>query len=478
MQTLTVHTVRNNKKVRKSAKDFRIFTGFPMVKDKSFYKNFFSMMVMLVLQNVIILSVNLADNVMVSAYSEDALSGVAAVNQLQFVLQQIIMGCGDALVSICSQYWGQKRTDPIRSVAKGAFFVGGSIGLLFFLAASLFPHQLVGLFTDAPAIIDEGVKYIRIIKYTYIVFALTNIGLAMLRSVETIRIAFFVSVSTLCINCGINYLLIGGNFGFPRLGVKGAAIGTLCARCVELIIVVCYIFLGDKKLGAKVSRLFQADKVLVFDYIRHCKFFIIVAALFGTSTALQTVILGHMNDAAIAANAASNSLFQMLKVASIGASSSAAVMIGKAVGLGDMKVIKSYTRTLQVIFLCIGALTSTLLFFLRVPVLSLYNNLSTEALEMANAFLLVLCFTGFGTAYEMPTLIGIVRGGGDSRFVFCNDLISIFGITLPLSFLAAFVFHWSPAVVVLCLNSDQVFKCGAAFIKANSYTWLRKLTRA
>ena len=449
-----------------------------MVKDIKFYKRFFSMMALLVLQNVIMLGVNLADNVMVSSYSENALSGVTAVNQVQFVLQQIIMGCSDALVSICSQYWGQGRTSPIKSVAKGAFLVCAGIGVLFFTAAALFPWQIVGLFTDNQEIIAEGVKYISVIKYTYVVFALTNIALAMLRSVETIKVAFCVSVSTFFINCGINYLLINGNFGFPRLGAKGAAIGTLVARCVELVIVVSYLLLADKKLVFRIKDWFTADKNLVRDYFRHCRFFIIVAALFGVSTALQTVILGHMNDTAIAANAVSNSLFQILKVASVGASASAAVMIGKAVGIGDKSVIRSYTRTLQVIFLCVGACTSAALFFLRTPVLSLYGNLSEEARSMANSFLLVLCFTGFGTAYEMPTLIGIVRGGGDSGFVFKNDLISIFGITLPLSFLAAFVFKWNPAIVVLCLNSDQVFKCGAAFFKANSYTWLRSLTRA
>lgn len=227
-----------------------------------------------------------------------------------------------------------------------------AIGVLFFTAAALFPWQIVGLFTDNQEIIAEGVKYISVIKYTYVVFALTNIALAMLRSVETIKVAFCVSVSTFFINCGINYLLINGNFGFPRLGAKGAAIGTLVARCVELVIVVSYLLLADKKLVFRIKDWFTADKNLVRDYFRHCRFFIIVAALFGVSTALQTVILGHMNDTAIAANAVSNSLFQILKVASIGASASAAVMIGKAVGIGDKSVIRSYTRTLQVIFLC------------------------------------------------------------------------------------------------------------------------------
>lgn len=448
-----------------------------LVKEKNFYQHFFTMMFMLVLQNVIALSVNLADNIMVTSYSETALSGVATVNQIQFVLQQLMMGTGDALVSICSQYWGEGKTEPIKSVAKAAYLVAGGIALIFFAAASLFPYELVHCFSDSEAIVAEGVKYLNTVKYTYLLFALTNVTLAMLRSVETVKIAFGVSVSTFCINCGINYLLINGNFGFPRLGVTGAAIGTLCARAVELCIVLVYVFCFDRKLSAKLKNLFKADKLLMGDYFKHCKFFLIVAMLFGTSTALQTVILGHLTDAAIAANAASNSLFQILKVASIGASASAAVMIGKAIATGDQKIIRSYTQTLQIIFLCIGLCTSTALFFLRTPVLSLYGNLSPEAHDLANLFLLVLCVTGFGTAYEMPSLCGIVRSGGNSKFVFYNDLISIFGITLPLSFLAAFVFKWHPAVVVLCLNSDQIFKCGAAFFKTNSYTWLRKLTR-
>lgn len=147
-------------------------------------------------------------------------------------------------------------------------------------------------------------------------------------------------------------------------------------------------------------------------------------------------------------------------------------MIGKAIGNGDRKLIKQYTKTLQVIFLMIGLATSLLLFVLRAPILSLYD-LSGQTKQMANEFLLILCITCIGTAYEMPVLTGIVRGGGDSKFVFWNDLISIWGIVLPISFLAAFVFHWPPVAVLFCLNSDQIFKCAAAAIKVNRYRWIK-----
>lgn len=447
-----------------------------MTKDKDFYKQFFSLYWVLVLHNIIILGVNLADNIMIGSYDETSLAGVAAVNQIQFIFQQIIMGCGDALVIVGSQYWGQKRTKEIGKLSLASMLIGVSSGVVLFVLATVMPQNIMRLFTPSKEIIDRGTEYIEIIKYTYIVFAITNILLATLRCVETVKIGFYISIATLCINCSINYLLIGGNFGAPEMGVRGAATGTLVARCAELVIVISYIIFSDKKLRLKIQDYFRFDKIFFKDYIKVATSTVIVAAMFGCSTALQSVILGHMSDNAIAANSVSTSLYQMLKVAAIGASAATSIIIGKTVGSGNMTKIKEYTKTLQIMFLIIAAVMSISLFFLRYPILSLYD-LSSETKRLANAFILVLCVTGFGTAYEMPVLTGIVRGGGDAAFILKNDIISIWCIVLPLSFLAAFKFGWPPEVVVFCLNFDQLFKCGAAAIKANRYTWIKKLTR-
>ncbi len=447
-----------------------------MTKDKSFYKQFFSLYWVLVLHNVIALGVNLADNIMIGSYNETSLAGVAAVNQLQFVFQQIIIGCGDALVVVGSQYWGQRRTAEISKLSLGAMIIALGSAIFLFVAATVSPGGVVGLFTPSKAIIAEGTKYINLIKYTYIIFGITNILLATLRCVETVKIGFWISLSTLFVNCTINYLLISGNCGFPELGVEGAAIGTLVARCIELIIVVCYIAFADKKLKINLKQYIVPDKNLMGDYMKVARSTVLVAAMFGCSTALQTVILGHMSDNAIAANSVSTSLYQTLKVAATGASAATAIIIGKAVGQGDMKKIKEYTKTLQILFLIIATVMSVTLFILRTPILSLYD-LDIETYRLANAFILVLCVTGFGTAYEMPVLTGIVRGGGDAAFILKNDIISIWCIVLPLSYLAAFKFGWPAEVVVFCLNFDQLFKCVAAAIKANNYSWIKKLTR-
>lgn len=455
-----------------------------ITKDKSFYRNFFSLLGFLALQNMIVLAVNLIDNIMIGSYSEEALSGVASVNQLQFIFQQTLGGVGEALVVLGSQYWGQGRTEPVKRILNGALTLGLFAGVLLFVLSALIPDKLVMIFTSNPAYIEKGVEYLRLMKYTYLLFPISSVLFSCLRSVETVRIAFISSIVSLVVNGTINYMLISGNCGFPELGVTGAATGTLIARIVELTMLLVYTLKIDKKLKIKIKDFFIFDKTLMKDYLKNSRSFVIVSTLFGFSTALQTVILGHMEDVStaisgspIAANSISSTLYMMLKVASVGAASAASIIIGKEVGKNNLPKVKEYAKTLQLIFIGIGILTSIVLFTIRTPILGLYE-ISDATRELANSFILVLCVTCIGTSYQMPTVCGIVRGGGDSAFVLKNDVISIWGIVLPLSFLAAFVFNWPPVVVVFCLNSDQLFKCIAVGIKANKFNWVKHLTRA
>ena len=166
-----------------------------MTETKGFYKNFFSIYVALVLQNVITLSVNLADNMMLGAYSETSLAGVAAVNQIQFVYQQILTALGDGMVIICSQYWGMHKTSPMKKIAASAMRLGLLVAVLLFMAVSIFPRKAVGIFTTDGPIIGEGVSYLNIIRFTYVFFAVTQLLLATLRSVEVVRIAFYLSIT-------------------------------------------------------------------------------------------------------------------------------------------------------------------------------------------------------------------------------------------------------------------------------------------
>ncbi|CUO19253.1 MATE family efflux transporter [Eubacterium sp. am_0171] len=447
-----------------------------MVKDRAFYVNFFKIYSALVLQNVITLSVNLADNLMLGAYSETSLAGVAAVNQIQFIYQQLLMALGDGLVIFCSQYWGKKQVGPMKKIAASAMHAALAVGVLLFVLVSLFPYRALGMFTTDQAIIGEGVKYLGIIRFTYLLFAVTQLLLAALRSVEVVRIAMCLSAVTFFVNCGINYVLIYGRFGAPELGARGAAIGTLIARIIECAVLIVFVVKKEKRLNLKLQDYLQFDRVLCRDYFRITAPMLVVQGLWGLNTALQTVILGHMTAAAIAANSVASTLFMMVKSMAVGAASTASIIIGKTIGMGDIKVVKQYSIRLQKLFLGIGIVSGIILFFIRIPILNLYE-LSASTKEMANTFLLILSVVIVGMSYQMPTNNGIIRGGGNAMFVVKMDLVSIWMIVIPLSFIMAFVVKASPAVVVCCLNADQIFKCVPAFLESHYGNWIRKLTR-
>lgn len=381
-----------------------------------FYKQFFHIYIALVLQNVVTLSVNLADNMMLGAYSEAALSGVAAVNQIQFVFQQLVMALGDGLVIFGSQYWGKKDTGSMKKIAASAMQGAVLVAFVLFSLVSLFPQNALGIFTTEQTIISQGVRYLAIIRFTYFFFVVTQILLATLRSVEMVKIAFYLSVLTFFINCGINYVLIYGNFGAPKMGAAGAAVGTLTARIAELAVLILYIVKKEKNLNLSVKSYLQFDKLLWKDYMKITLPMVAVQGLWGLNTALQTVILGHMKAAAIAANSVASTVFLMVKSMAVGAASAASVIIGKTIGTGDLKLVKAYSSKMQRMFLVIGVVSGILLFFIRIPILGLYD-LEPATKEMANTFLLILSVVIVGMSYQMPTNNGIIRGGGNAMFV-------------------------------------------------------------
>jgi len=160
-----------------------------------------------------------------------------------------------------------------------------------------------------------------------------------------------------------------------------------------------------------------------------------------------------------------------------GSANSTSVLIGKTIGEGRIDAVRQYAKTIQLLFLGIGICTGAVMFLSKDLILSLYQ-LTPDTMALSNTFLIVLSITSIGTAYQMPSLCGIVRGGGQTDFVLYNDLIFQWIIVLPTAALAAFVLDLSPLIVFICLKSDQVLKCLVAVVKVNRFKWIRMLDKA
>jgi len=445
-------------------------------KNKEFYRILFPMLLTVALQNVVTYSVNMADNVMLGNYSQATLSGAATVNQIFFLVQQFAISVGNTLVALVSQYWAMERPEPIRKLTGIALKLGVAVSAVVIALCVMFPEPVLRIFTSDAEIIAEGKAYLLIVVWSFLPFVLTQTLMAALRAVKTVRISFWVSVASLIVNVGINYILIFGKFGFPEMGIRGAAIGTLIARLVELFIVVAYLLKRDRKLHLLGRELLRTDTQLRRDYTKVYFPIMCSTVLWGVSVPMQTAILGHLSADAIAANSVATTFYQYLKVIVVAMSSVSGVMIGTAIGAGDMHRIRSDARTLSCLDLGIGLVLGAALILLRRSLLSLYE-LNGVAMQMADHLIVIMGFVMVGMSYQMPVSFGIFSGGGDGKFTMAMNLISTWLIVMPLSFAAAFWWKLPVEWVVVFVQSDQIFKCLPVFVHFRKYRWMKKLTR-
>lgn len=444
-------------------------------RERAFYRAFFPLLIVIALQQLAALTVNLADNLMLGSYAELALSGAALVNQIQFTLQQTVSGIGLGIVALASQYWGQKRTDPIKKIINIGVKVGFLIGVLFFAVSGCIPRAVLSLFTDDQAVIAEGLRYLRVIRWTYLIFSVSNSLMYAMQSVQTAMIGTIMSISTICINVCLNYCLIFGNFGAPELGIVGAAAATLVSRSVELIIILVYVLRIDRKLRMKLRELLRFDFTYLRDYIRIAAPMVLTGLLWGVSQAAQTAILGHIGSAVIAANSIASVIFQLFAVFGMACANASSVIIGKTIGSGRLDRVRAYSKTLQGIFLLTGIVFGGLMFLLKDAIVGIYA-VSEETGALAVSFLTVLSVTTVGTCYEYPVMAGIIAGGGSTKYAAAMDNLFMWLFTIPCAFLSAFVFGFPPIVTFGILKADQVIKCIPNFITCNRYRWVRKLT--
>jgi len=440
-------------------------------------KQLFVLAFPLALQNIITYSVGLADNIMVGKLGEFALSGVYVANIIQTMLQMTVAGLSAGLIVLASQYWGKKDISSIKILTGFALKLAIGLSLLLWGAVFFFPEKVLSLLTSDADVMAEGVKYIRIICFTYVIFTTMNVLLASLRCVETVRIGMYLSLLALIANVFLNWVFIFGNLGAPALGVQGAALATLISRILEMTVLIIYIHRFDRKLNIKVSDFLMSSRQLRKDFIRYGLPVIIGDITWGINLSTQGAIIGHLGAASIAATSVANTVFSIVSVGVYGVAGASAVIIGKTVGSGDYDLVRHYTKRLQLIFLCGGIITGAFLFSVKGPILSIYSSLDADTLRVSSQLLTVLSVTIVGTAYQMSSLTGIVRAGGATHFVLINDLIFVWLIVIPSAALAAFVFNAPTWVVFACLKCDQVLKCAVAVVKVNRMKWIKNLTR-
>lgn len=441
--------------------------------NKTFYKHIIAVTLPIAFQNIVSYSVNMMDTLMLGHLGETSLSAASLANQIFFLFSLVISGIASGCIVLCSQFYGKGDMLSLRKVAAMNLKIALGLSLFFALALFAAPGRMMRIFTPEADVIRLGIPYLRVIAVSYLCFGLTNTLLVLLRSVQNVKLSLYIYLISLAANVFFNYLFIFGKFGAPALGITGAAIGTVIARGLELINVLLYLAFFEKKICFRPYMFHLHDRALLKDIV---KYGLPVAAgelFWGLGLAVHSVILGHMGQAAVAANSICNVLHQFVLSFVQGLGGSSAVIMGGIIGSGDLKKARNASKALVKMFTVCGILTAAFMLLVSGPFLSFYQ-LEPQTLGMAKKFMFVYAVITMFRAIASPTISGIFWGSGDTHFAAIVDILFLW-IMIPIGLYAAFVFHLAPPLVLLILRLETPIKAGICMLRLRTRRWIKVL---
>lgn len=447
-----------------------------LIKEKSFYKTIAAIALPIALQNLIGFGVNMTDTLMIGSLGEAPLSAVALANQPFFILNILTFGISSGISVLTAQYWGKGDVKSIKRIFAIALDLGILLSFIFFIGAFFFPREIMGIYSNEEHIIELGAQYLQIMAFAYLFYGVTNTYLSTIRSVEVVKIPLLVYGVSFFFNVIVNYLLIFGKFGFPEMGVRGAAIGTLVARFTEFVIVLVFMRFFEKKVQLHFADLFKIDMVLFGDYVRHGMPVLFNELLWSVGMSVQSMIIGRIGSDFVAANSIVGVLQQLTTIVIFGLSNAGAVVIGKAVGTGKNDHVRECADTMLVLSLGIGAIGATIMYFLRGVAIDFYNVPDTTK-AIANGLMIVASVNLFFVSVCSINLVGTLRGAGDTRFVFFADTILLWVLSAPLGILSGWVLGWPAWAVFFCLRVDEPLKALAIVLRLRGQKWINNVTR-
>lgn len=447
-----------------------------LVRDREFYKQLFTITIPIAMQNLISFGLNMVDTMMLGSLGEKQISASAIANQPYFIFTVFMFGLASGASVLTAQYWGKGDTAAIGRIMSLAIRASVLFSLFFAFCVLLFSESVIRIYTPDNDVIILGSQFLRIIGVSYILSAISTTYLYILRSIENVKIPLLINFISFVVNIVFNWILIFGNCGFPKMGIKGSAAATLIARVTELIFALIYARFFDKKLRMKVSDFFKVDKQLLRDFIRYSLPVVVNETLWAVGTSIQSVIIGHISSQAVAANSIAGVIQRLAIVLIMGVANFTAIAVGKQIGAGNIRKAKQYAVTLIVLSVGLGVFSSAFILAMREPFLSIYN-VSGVTREYALEIMGVYSFSTLFMCFNYTNIIGVLRGGGDTRFAMYADLLTLWFISLPLGFAATFVFKLPLPVVFLLLTIDEPTKVFIGLPRFLSNKWIRNVTR-
>jgi len=457
-----------------------------ILQDKSFLRKTISIAIPVAIQTLLNNVLNLVDTLMIGQLGVTTVAAVGLANKVFFVFSLLMFGICSGSGILASQYWGKREILNIKRVLWMTLIIGVGASLLFLIPSVLFPTFIMRIFTPGEKMIAIGAVYLSIVAISYPLTAVSNAYVAILRSMNSVKLPVIITSIAICVNVVLNYTLIFGKFGFPKLGVAGAAIATLIARVVEccsLIVLVHLSKAGDDGIGDFIHTKFNKAKeksdvffnrIFVHKFLKTASPVIVNEFMWGLGVTMYSLVYGRMGDAAIAAITITQTVEQVMYVLFMGICSAAAVILGNELGGDELKKAEEHAKNYIVLQLFLTLIGTVIILLVKEPIIAIFP--VTDLV----AHYIRLCLTVF--ALYMPfkmmnclLIVAILRSGGDTKAALFLDCSGVWLIGIPMAVLGGLVLDLPIYFVYAMVFVEEVYKLIFGLIRYRQKKWLKNI---
>lgn len=414
-----------------------------LFKDKSFWKTAIRLTIPVALQNLLTSSFTLADTLLVSNLGTVALSSVGMMGQWSWLMNMMLVGFCSATTVFISQFWGVKDLKKIRHIGGISILFALAVAVIFTVISLVIPTGVVRIFNKDEAVIAAGAEYLKIVAFSFIPIALTNILAAVLRAVENVKLPMYASAFSTVLNIFLDYSMIFGKFGFPEMGIRGAALATAVSAWLGVVLVVLISFAQKNILVTKSREYFKFSKDELSAYVTKAAPVVLNEGMWGAGTFVYNVIFANMGYEYFSALTIVRSFENIAFVLFIGLCSAASVMVGKSIGQGEIKRGLLESKRFMIIVPALAVVVAIFIVIFRVQLVSVFNmgnNISITTLETAKSLMMIYAIAFTFRIMPYLEIVSIFRSGGDTVTGAKYELLSLWALSVPATLLAVYVF--------------------------------------
>ncbi len=446
------------------------------LKDKVFMKGMLAIAIPVAVQNLISSSLNMIDTLMISSLGQASIAAVGLANQVFFLYILLTFGINSGASIFIAQFWGKGDEVSIRKVLGISITLSAIAGSIFTLAAFLFPEWIMGIFIKEADVIRLGSDYLRIVSLSYTITAISFAYSIALRTTGRPIVPLKVSVIAFIVNTFLNYVFIFGKFGMPVMGIQGAALGTLIARIVEIILILYSIYATKGVLAASLKELIGFDKAFLLRYLVTVYPVILTEGFWALGQIMYAIAYARIGEKATAAIQLTNTVQNLFFVVVRGLGNACGVMVGSKVGAGEDDLAYEYAIRFIILSSVSGLALGIVLALSPDFLLMFFRNLEVSLYQTSKNLLIVMGLTFVIRVYNTIAIVGVLRAGGDTKIAMKIDLGTVWLIGVPLAFIGALYLKWPVEYVYLLVTMEEVVKAilGVPIIK--SRRWIKNLT--